>query len=151
MKVECPNCAEEFEVRGKSPLGSGTQDAKRAKKLGKNHLTLLKVFLDKIRIWRPMTAREIRNILYNLEIRRTTREGIKVNWDYLAVFRALSFLVGADILMLTNDPKIWLENPETRDWDIDKKPRYWPVNENRIKALLEHQGRILYVKHQGLW
>jgi hypothetical protein len=122
--VECPNCG--FKFPAKSRMGEGTQSMKDAKRLSKNDLYIFKMFVDGI-FGHPVTIREIQKAIYDTPPAKA--------WNYHNIQLHASRLVGAGVLMMSNNPAIWLKFPETKSFAVDKTPRYW-LSIDRGKALL---------------
>lgn len=139
--TKCPACGFEFDAKAK--LGEGTQSAKKARRLGQNKLTLLKLISDENQVIRPLTVYEISKMLFAQKIMYKTRSGRERKWNYQMIQRELSFLVGAELIMFANDPKIWLSNLETMEWELDQKPRYFCVNKEKAKQVIENKGRLI--------
>jgi hypothetical protein len=107
-------------------MGEGTQSMKDAKRLSKNDLYIFKMFVDGI-FGHPVTIREIQKAIYDTPPAKA--------WNYHNIQLHASRLVGAGVLMMSNNPAIWLKFPETKSFAVDKTPRYW-LSIDRGKALL---------------
>lgn len=135
--VECPKCGHRFSV---GRLGTGTKSMAKAMRLTPNDLYLLTMFVAGTFKY-PPTVREVQSKIYARQDDRPI--GVKENWNYHDVQMRLSRLVGCHVLMLSNDPSVWLANEETMSWTIDKKPRYWPaVRKERTLEIIANKGKL---------
>lgn len=146
----CPKCGALIETPGnKSAMGKGTISMRRAKRLSKNDLAILKLLINREVVKYPPTVREIQRFLINMEIPKKSKVGMIVKgWNYHDIQATLSRLVGAEVVILSNDPKVWLANSETMSWAMDKKPRYWVRNRKIAEGVITKNGSLEYTRRE---
>jgi len=116
---------------------------RNATKLSWNDLKVLKLFSEKL-IKYPATVREIQKELHRNKIWRAKKGGGLKKWNYHDVQAQLSRLVGAECLVIINDPVPEIENQETKEYNTKPRPKYWINEDIDINEVVRRDGFLYF-------